>query len=205
MTERLERMLDYLPSWWDTDEGSITYEWMLSVSDEMDRFDIQQGNLRLSIFIDTALAEELDAIGALFRLPRNPGESDAVYRGRIKSAAAIFRSSGTKPGIRAALVDLAGVDPGDVTITEDFPANPLKFDVDITFSTPESLLLKDAAVQAVQDAKAAGTYAQMIFTLGGELLTDAVDCSDAVIITQITPGDFFTIEVSLIESEAIIS
>ena len=70
MTERLDRMLDYLPSWWDTDVGSITYEWMLSVSDELDRFDIESDNLRLSLFVDTTLGEELDSIGALFRLAR---------------------------------------------------------------------------------------------------------------------------------------
>lgn len=205
MTERLDRMLDYLPSWWDTDVGSITYEWMLSVSDELDRFDIESDNLRLSLFVDTALGEELDSIGALFRLARKPAESDEFYRARIKSAAAIFRSSGTKPGIISAIVDLAGVDPSDVVITEDFPANPLKFQVEITFPDQESLDLKDAAVEAIQDAKAAGVYAKILLTIGGELLTDVVDCDDTVLISLVVPGSFFTIDVSLIDGSDLLS
>ncbi len=205
MTDRLDRALGRLPSWWNTDAGSVTYGWMNSVMSELDTFDAETALLVLSLQIDTAVGDEIDSIGALFKLARKPGETDTNYRARVKSAASVFRSSGTSPGIIDAIVNLTGLSPGSIDLTEDFPANPCQFTLTVTFETIPSLLLKDSVVQAIADSKAAGIYARFVPVIGGALLTDAVDIADSVTITLVTAGGFFTIEASLIEDATFIS
>ncbi len=74
--------------------------------------------MQRAIFINTAVGQELDAIGKLYSLVRFDGESDGAYRQRIKSYYQILLSYGTKNGIKKAIGILLNIGEDVVSIDE---------------------------------------------------------------------------------------
>jgi hypothetical protein len=74
--------------------------------------------LQKAVFISTAKNQQLDDIGALFKLSRLVDETDSNYRQRIKSYYQILLSYGTVNGIKKAIGILLNIDEDIITISE---------------------------------------------------------------------------------------
>lgn len=201
--ERLDRMLDYLPRFWNTEVGSVTYEFFNSISEELDVFEQNRIFLRQSIQIDTAIGLELDDIGVLFRQARNPNESDTSYRARIKSFFINFIGGGTILALKRAVLNSSGIPEIQVTVTEFFD---LKVRLSIELNTPAEIAAAYIARQAVLDAKAAGVWVHFVWIIDGSALSESILATDMVTITGVGPTfPTFVYEASLIDGVATLS
>jgi len=195
-----DKILDNLPSWWDKARGSTTVGFVEAVANELDDFIVQMDNLVLSVYIDTAIGVELDDLGAIYKLERNPNESDASYRTRIKNARPAFIGSGTIQGLINAFTNATGLPDSNITILE--PA-VLKVRAEAVFTESEIDLI-DIAKEALQQAKAAGVF--LTTAINFHFVNDGVLATDSVFIqiSPLVPG-YFTIEVSGLDGADIIS
>lgn len=199
MGEHLENILNRMPHWWKKSVNSRLTQILLAVETELDAFDVEKALLIRSIQIDTAELEELDHIGALFKLPRKAGESDTDYRARIKIARVSFLGSGTVDGITNAFVGATGLPSSQISISDVFD---LKFLATLTFTSPAELTLLPDAVEAVWEAKAAGIYPLFAFELD---FGESIETAELREIIPLSTFDEFIIEVSLIEGTDVIS
>jgi len=195
----IDQILSHLPSYWDKKTKSVTYQMLLAIAEELDNFIIEMNNLELSLYIDTAVGDELDDLGALFQLARRTGESDNDYRVRIKNARLSFIGGGTIPGLKDAFAASTGLPETQIDIVDEFD---LKFLATITVYDMAEILLLPVAEETIWNSKAAGIYPIFAHNL---VFNEGLNVADTITITPLSTFDEFIIEVSEIEGTDVIS
>ena len=177
MTETLFRMLDYLPDFYNKEDGSINYEFLLSVATEIDVLSSQADNLQIEIQIDTSTGNYLNDLARLFRLSRKPSETDIQFRARIKAYWPGFSGGGTIESIKATLNRITEVPESDITVTEiDF----MKIAVDVILDSEEDYSLVSTIESTLQIIKAAGIAVFRNYTLTSGPFNEGILCSDSI-------------------------
>jgi len=157
------KVLNNLPQFFKKEENTTNYKFISSFEEDLEFAQDQINNLKRACQVRTAEGQELDDIGEIFVLPRNPGEVDSAYRDRIIGFWPGYAGGGTVWSIQQKVERTTGLTPDKIQITqfEDGTVSaPLKFRVnaDVGF---------DADLGTLQDvlnfSKAAGTY--MVFDL----------------------------------------
>lgn len=108
--DRLEYIINRLPSFYNTDNGSIIRAIINSISDELDIVDNQHNVIQSLIGINTTYNNELDSRwGKMLGISRNNNESDGSYRDRLKSSIIRLRG-GTRDALQYAVAIILGID-----------------------------------------------------------------------------------------------
>lgn len=120
---------------------------------EKDLFRIMRGH-----WIDTAEGVDLDKLAAVNNVHRQAGESDMVFRKRVKRAIQEYKGGGTVAALQTALKGLFGPQAQNVEIIE-FPPTPISFSVDVTSGDTwkaTSLGVEDSAPQVTLSVETKG-------------------------------------------------
>jgi hypothetical protein len=165
------RLLAYLPGAYNKEVGSTNYGLMTGYASEIKTGYDGVDALHVQVGVETATGEFLDDIGYLFRLQRNVGESDDLFRARIKSYFVANSGGGTADAIKNAVASAINISPDDVIVT-DIPT--LKFRV--TFPVLDLGPIINTVKGVVQSAKAAGTY--VYYTISYDLATEGLSLSE---------------------------
>lgn len=112
-----QRLKSWVPSWVFTGEDeSIVRAIFYGIAKMLESAGIEDDNLFNQTFIDTATTPYLDLIGSERSVIRDPGESDAAYRTRIKTGNT--KTNLSKPDLIAIINQFLTV--GTCTFIEDF-------------------------------------------------------------------------------------
>jgi len=145
-----KKILRNLPSHWS---GKNIDDFANAVIAELDLFVTETNNVKKTIQLGTADGIYLDAIGQIFGLGRNTGETDLVFRSRIKSFWTTINSSGTSDDIKSVISRVTGIATSGITVTDISPAKiKIQFDVGTNFD------LINTAGAAINSSKASGVY-----------------------------------------------
>lgn len=199
--ERVNKILRRFPSWWRRDTDSNTFGLIKSFSNEFDGFSTESNNMKLEMYVDTATGIYLDDLAKIFKLIRKPGETDTQLRARIKAYWPGFSGGGTKDAIISTINKMTGIPETDISVT-DIPS--LKILVEIIYD-PLYATLMTVIEETIWKIKAAGVYPFLLYTLIGGDLDEALQVSDSVNISIVSPDAFFRWEVSDIEGGGILS
>lgn len=81
---RLDNMLERLPPPWRIEPGSLLWQLLRLVGNQLDAFDEDMDRVQRSHWIDTAFDRaDLEKLGALFEVPALAWEPDELYRRRL--------------------------------------------------------------------------------------------------------------------------
>jgi hypothetical protein len=196
--ERVQRVLNHLPSWWSKEKDSQTDHIVRAYSEELDLYYTEINNLHTEIFITHASGKYLDDIGKLFKLSRKGGETDDAFRIRILAFFPGYSGGGTIPAIKNTISQITGIPITDVEVIEDVPPG-MTFTVEVVLDDIGEDALIPTIKEVVWDAKSAGVYPFFIWSLEGDLLSDEFSVSDSVDIQYISVFPWFIYEVSLID------
>ena len=198
MTEKLYATLDRIPNFWNKEDDSNTYNIIKSFVEEMDEFSDEVDNLHLEVFVTTATGSRLDDLGKIFKLSRNPGETDDSFRIRIMAYWPGFSGGGTIYAIRSTISKITGVPISDITVTETVPPN-MKIRVSVIIDDPGEDLLIPTIREVVWKIKAAGIYPFFTWIINGDLLADGAGVIDSVEIEYVGTMPWFIVDMSEIE------
>jgi hypothetical protein len=121
----IETFEQFIPGFWSR---SGTNEQLLrGFSGEISELSKKISQVYNQISIETAKNSNLDEFGLLFRLSRNTGESDDLYRNRLKSYFQTFLNSGTVDGIRQSLLLLTQLNEDNIDVVPLEEFNPQQF------------------------------------------------------------------------------
>ena len=115
----------FLPGFWNrtgTNEQIIR-----GYVGEISEFTTRMKQIYDQISIETAKNNSIDDFGLLFKLSRNPGETDSLYRNRLKSYYQTFLNSGTIDGIRQSLLLLTQLNEDNINIVPLSEFKPQQF------------------------------------------------------------------------------
>jgi len=196
----IDKLLDTLPEFYNKDDGTNVYGFMLSLAQELDDFDDAIAKLQEDIFVSTAKNEYLDDLADMFRLTRKSSETDAELRTRILSYWQTFAGGGTEESIKTIVSNVTGQNTEDVDLTD---IADLKFRLSFSLTTIDSIASLSTLRDEIYRGKAAGVYPLYSITVildAENGLGESFGFSDSTVITQIFV-DPFIIEDSLIESK----
>lgn len=131
-----------------------------SIINEFDELNDYIVELKTQLGVNGATGDYLDEIGRIFNLSRIEGETDTLYRIRIKTFWAGFNKYGTQGDLITLLSLLLEVDETNITITDGYKA-PV-FDVNIGVDDDISVEALNITKDTLNSAKAAGTYVGQI-------------------------------------------
>lgn len=191
----LLKLLDNLPSHYSKASTSNNYKIINALANQLTQFDQEKVNLVTTLFIDTAYGDDLDTLGALFALNRITGETDKLYRARIKLFWNTQVSSSTIDAIKNAVAVLdPNLDPENITVTEA-PGKPFISVILIPLLASLTSLTQEI-IDTVEDVKAAGVYVNTAFEFS-DGFTESVTANDGgtATITEYDAG-IFTMDVS---------
>lgn len=109
-----------LPCYYAKDSDTNIYRFLNSFADSLETFSSNLNLMRSQLYVDTASGDSLDKLGAVFNLPRMPGESDNLYRARIKSYIPGFLGGGTFDAIVTNVKNRWGWD----VLVKEYPSSP---------------------------------------------------------------------------------
>lgn len=102
--QRTQRILDRLPSFYKTwDPNSLLFKVVYSLAKRLDEAQKDLVAILRAHWVDKALTRDLDSLGALYSLSRNPGEADGEYRTRLKLAIMEYKGGGTRSAVLTAV------------------------------------------------------------------------------------------------------
>ncbi len=102
--QRTQRILDHLPSFYKTwDPNSLLFKVVYSLAKRLDEAQKDLAAILRAHWVDKALARDLDSLGALYNLSRNPEETDSEYRTRLKLAIMEYKGGGTRSAVLTAV------------------------------------------------------------------------------------------------------
>lgn len=102
------------------EESSNLYKFLSSFAVEMDEITNAMIELRKTKFIDTAMGNDLDKLGALLNLKRFSTENDEGFRARVKTRVQTFIGGGTVEALKQIIRLALNVEP---TVIEHYQAN----------------------------------------------------------------------------------
>jgi hypothetical protein len=101
MATRAEKISARLPHFYlSWDRSSVVSSMVESMGKCMDDTEKEFVAMMRSHWVDTASSDNLDKMGALYSMPRNAGELDNDYRGRLKVAIISYKGGGTQNSIK---------------------------------------------------------------------------------------------------------
>jgi hypothetical protein len=100
-SEKIAAKLPHFYKSWD--KNSLVFRFIDSAGVQLSDAERDLFNILKSHWVDTARSGDLDRIGRIYNLKRNPGESDSDYMARIKSSIQEFKGGGTINAIKTAL------------------------------------------------------------------------------------------------------
>jgi len=122
---RVERICDRLPRFykhWDRD--SLVFSLLRAVSKQLDEAEEKITDVMKAHWVDTAVEDELNKLGALLGLSRLSGEDDLQYRARLKRAVNEYQGGGTISTILDVVkASIIAQSEEDVKIVENPPAS----------------------------------------------------------------------------------
>lgn len=124
--DRLER---HIKPPFNTSSGSQFDRLLNTLAEEFEDVQDELENVTLSAYVDSAHGRQLDKIGEFLLTPRNTGEIDDHYRGRLKTQLVALTGGGTIWSMKQTSAALLGTDPGVIDIEEDFATEPARFDL----------------------------------------------------------------------------
>ena len=133
---------------WKSDKKTFNY--MDSFGDEIDVVWDTMDYIQKTSWIDTSTGNDLDRVAAIFDLLREAGETDPVFRARIKATIPTFTGGGTKSAIQDVIYGYTGVRP---TIVDGI--YPAEFYVTLPDTDIAGVDIEDMLAQ-IDVAKAAG-------------------------------------------------
>ena len=105
-------IFDNLPSRvYTKEESSNLYKFLSSFANEMDQVTGAMEELRKTKFIDTAMGQDLDKLGALLNLKRFSTENDEGFRARVKTRVQTFIGGGTVEALKQIIRLALNVEP----------------------------------------------------------------------------------------------
>jgi hypothetical protein len=114
----MQEVFENQPSWMDKTPGSANYGLVDALATEEALVSQNTDSLSNAVFIDTAQGQELDDLARMFNLVRKPAESDATFRGRIKSYWTGFTGGGTESSLKMSLASALGVPESSILLTQ---------------------------------------------------------------------------------------
>lgn len=176
--EARERLEGHIKPPFDTSEGSQFDRLLDTFASEFEVAESELEEVHLASFIETAHGRQLDKFGEFLQTPRQTGETDDHYRGRLVTQLAALTGGGTIWAIKQVCATLLKIDPSDAVIEEDFGTEPARF-----ILTLEGHVIENSPVSAeevrgfLETARAAGVRVEAR-TLGGFTHRAQGDVSD---------------------------
>ena len=150
-----DKLLDNLPQHMSKDNASNNYKFMKSLDNTLDNIHININGLKTSIQLNTCTGQYLDDFGRLFSLTRTTGESDTIFRARIKAYFQGNLGGGSEPNMKASLANSLGISEDDITFTNPESA---VFYVTIAIDTSVDLSVFNNVSGIIEQQKAAGVF-----------------------------------------------
>ena len=122
-------------------------------------------NVEKTKFVDDATGVQLNKLATLFQLEREAGESDEVFRTRIKASLRAQLSSGTNEDIRTAAAALLDTDTSVVNIVERNDARPTVAVVTPVDDFSEIKIPGDVWDEILNSVTAAGVDLQTVISI----------------------------------------
>ncbi|QLG29981.1 hypothetical protein HUG10_20455 (plasmid) [Halorarum halophilum] len=110
-------------TWWD--------HLLTTIGDEMDDLETVRQVVLDSKFLETATDAQLDRLGELVQLPREKGETNPHYRGRLTVELRAKLSTATVKEIKDTAATILEVESADIGYSEDFSVEAARFILDI--------------------------------------------------------------------------
>lgn len=126
-----DRLETHIKPAFDTDDGSQFDGLLNTLADEFEAFEDELEDVTLAAYVDSAHGRQLDKIGEFLITPRNTGEADDHYRGRLKTQLVALTGGGTVWSMKQTGAALLAVDPGEIEIVEDFDVEPARFELKV--------------------------------------------------------------------------
>lgn len=102
--QRTQRILERLPSFYKTwDPTSLLFKVVCSLAKRLDEAQKDLVAILRAHWVDKALTLDIDHLGALYNMTRNPGETDVEYRNRLKLAIMEYKGGGTRSAVLTAV------------------------------------------------------------------------------------------------------
>lgn len=120
-----ETFEQFIPGFWS--RAGTNEQLLRGFSGEISELSKKISQVYDQISIETAKNSSLDEFGLLFKLSRNTGESDTLYRNRLKSYFQTFLNSGTIDGIRQSLLLLTQLNEDNIDILPLTEFKPQQF------------------------------------------------------------------------------
>lgn len=119
--------------------SKIIAAFIKAFADEFEEYIYNLKEVQEAHWIDYMEGQELDFTGALFQLERLTGETDTVYRARLKGFITNFVGGGTVQSIKNSINIITGVDPevhdGQFTNAEKFTTTEVKLQTSVYRTT----------------------------------------------------------------------
>jgi hypothetical protein len=132
--ERTQRILERFPQFYMTwDKQSIIHDLVTSLGKQVDESEKELDSVLRSHWLDTAAHGDLNKLGRMFNINRNPGEPDPDYRNRLKRAIIEFKGGGTRQAIMSSVRLTLGLPP-------DYPLEMIE--------NPEKEVYREFSVQS---------------------------------------------------------
>jgi len=123
----VKRIRARLPEFYIINEKSIISLLIQCVSQEFNVADKEILRLLEAHFVDSAIEDDLERIGAIFGTRRFQGESDEYLRKRLKRTVDEYKSiGGTVPVIYRQIKNLINAEEGDIEIIENLPVKTVE-------------------------------------------------------------------------------
>jgi hypothetical protein len=102
--QRTQRILERLPSFYKIwDPTSLLFKVVCSLAKRLDEAQKDLVAILRAHWVDKAVTLDLDHLGALYNMMRNPGETDVEYRNRLKLAIMEYKGGGTRSAVFTAV------------------------------------------------------------------------------------------------------
>jgi hypothetical protein len=190
--EIIHKLLDELPEYWNKSSSSNLYNFLYSIALEFEEYDTQIDNMEAEVQIDTSSGQYLNELGRMFRLSRNPNETDEQLRARIKAYWPGFSGGGTIDAFKATLNRVTGVPESDIEIVEvDF----MKVAIILLLDDENDYNLATTIVNLLENIKASGVKVFPNYILTGDTFLESFNVSDKIKIIGTSAG-FWTAGVS---------
>ncbi len=126
MMEETKRIIETLPSFYDTwDEDSLFFQFIDSIAQQIHEARKEMFMIMRDHWVDTTKGEDLAKFAALYDMQRLPGESDDLFRKRIKSAILGYKGGGTVDSILSLTKSFLGAQNDEIEMIEN-PLGPVE-------------------------------------------------------------------------------
>jgi len=129
--QRTKRIVERLPEFYRAwDSQSVVYKLVDAIGRALNEEQKEAFSVLKTHWIDTAVGEDVDRLGGLFQLKREPLEDDDAYRYRIKKTIERYEGGGTRKAILSYLGTLLNTKEGEIQLIEN-PSTRITLETDL--------------------------------------------------------------------------